>query len=70
MQARVYGKLILRRIFGPERDENGEGSTMRNFILMTQSDPRLRESWNSAELFIRDPSLTTVSKQQYFLLKI
>jgi hypothetical protein len=26
---------ILRRIFGPKRDEmgNGEGSTMRNFIV-------------------------------------
>ena len=32
---RVFENRILRRIFGPKRDENGsgEGSTMRNFIV-------------------------------------
>ena len=33
----VFENRILRRIFGPKRDENvcGEGSTMRNFIVCT-----------------------------------
>ena len=32
---RGFRKRILRRIFGPKRDEKGrgEGSTMRNFIV-------------------------------------
>ena len=34
---RVFKNKILRRIFGPKRDENGggEGSTIRNFIVCT-----------------------------------
>jgi len=34
---RVFENRILRRIFGPKWDENGdgEGSTMRNFIVCT-----------------------------------
>ena len=34
---RVFENRILRRIFGPKRDENGsgEGSKMRNFIVCT-----------------------------------
>ena len=34
---RVFENRILRRIFGPKRDENGEwrSSTMRNFIVCT-----------------------------------
>jgi hypothetical protein len=34
---KVFENRILRRIFGPKRDENGsgEGSTMRNFIVFT-----------------------------------
>ena len=34
---RVFENRILRRIFGPKRDENGneEGSTMMNFIVCT-----------------------------------
>ena len=36
---RIFENRILRRIFGPKRDENGEwsrvGSTMRNFIVCT-----------------------------------
>ena len=30
---RVFENRILRRIFGPKRDVNGERSTMRNFIV-------------------------------------
>jgi hypothetical protein len=34
---RVFENRILRRIFGPKQDENGEwrSSTMRNFIVCT-----------------------------------
>jgi len=34
---RVFENRILRRIFGPKRDENGsvEGFTVRNFIVFT-----------------------------------
>jgi hypothetical protein len=32
---RVFENRFLRRIFGPKRAENGEGSTMRNFIICT-----------------------------------
>ena len=32
---RVFKNRILRRIFGPKRDENGEGFNMRNFIVCT-----------------------------------
>ena len=35
---KVFENRILRRIFGPKRDENGEcreGSTMSNFIACT-----------------------------------
>ena len=32
---RVFENRILRRICAPKRDANGEGSTMRNFIIFT-----------------------------------
>jgi hypothetical protein len=33
---RVFENRVLRRIFGPKRDEvTGEGCTMRNFIICT-----------------------------------
>jgi hypothetical protein len=35
---RMFENMVLRKIFGPKRDEvteNGESCTMRNFIICT-----------------------------------
>jgi hypothetical protein len=41
---RVFENRVLRRIFGPKRDENGGSCTMRNFIICTHTQISLGKS--------------------------
>jgi hypothetical protein len=47
----VFENRVLRRIFGPKRDEeNGGSCTMRNFIIFTHSQISLGKSNQANEV--------------------